>query len=90
MNRDHCSSCEHSASPFSGYGSFWWPYRPLVARVEKALHRRGAFTEIMGKVLDFCRQRRLLAEVEDEIASYPEFKYADHGQAAIAFSLLPR
>ena len=39
----------------------------------------------MGKVLDFCRQRRLLAEVEDEIASYPEFKYVDQSQAAIAF-----
>ena len=59
-----------------------------MARVEKALHRRGAFTEIMGKVLDFCRQRRLLAEVEDEIASYPEFKYVDQSQAAIAFMLV--
>ena len=41
------------------------PDGAAVARVEKALHRRGAFTEIMGKVLDFCRQRRLLAEVEE-------------------------
>lgn len=49
------------------------PDGAAVARVEKALHRRGAFTEIMGKVLDFCRQRRLLAEVEDEIASKSSF-----------------
>ena len=32
------------------------PDGAAVARVEKALHRRGAFTEIMGKVLDFCRK----------------------------------
>ena len=64
------------------------PDGAAVARVEKALHRRGAFTEIMGKVLDFCRQRRLLAEVEGEIASYPEFKYVDQSQAAIAFMLV--
>ena len=64
------------------------PDGAAVARVEKALHRRGAFTEIMGKVLDFCRQRRLLAEVEDEIASYPEFKYVDQSQAAIVFMLV--
>ena len=54
-----------------------------AARVKKALYRRGSFTEIMYKTLDFCRARRSYASVEDEIASYPEFKYADQSQASI-------
>lgn len=54
-----------------------------VARVRKALYRRGSFTEIMYKALDFCRTRRSYASVEDEIASYPEFKYVDQSQASI-------
>ena len=47
MNRDHCSSCEHSASPFSGYGSFWWPYRPL--RCSERLKDWGASPSRYGK-----------------------------------------
>lgn len=54
-----------------------------VERVRSTLHRRGSFTEIMRKALLFCAEQRPFSVVEDEIATYPEFKYVDYSQAAI-------
>lgn len=54
-----------------------------AAVVREALHRRGSFTEIMYKVLDYCKARRSYADVEAQIAKYPEFKYVDQSQASI-------
>ena len=54
-----------------------------AAVVKEALHRRGSFTEIMYKVLDYCKARRSYADVEAQIAKYPEFKYVDQSQASI-------
>ena len=59
-----------------------------VEKVECALQRRRAFTEIMVNVLGYCQEKRLLSEVEEEIASYPEFKYVDQSQASIVFMLV--
>ena len=37
----------------------------------------------MYKVLDYCKARRSYADVEAQIAKYPEFKYVDQSQASI-------
>lgn len=55
----------------------------LVEDIRWTLRRRGSFTEIMRKALLFCAERRSFSAVEDEIATYPEFKYVDYSQAAI-------
>lgn len=54
-----------------------------VERVKWTMHRRGSFTEIMRKVLEFCSVQRSFCAVEAEIAAYPEFKYIDYSQAAL-------
>ena len=54
-----------------------------IERIKWTLHRRGSFTEIMRKALEFCAEQRAFSEVEDEIATYPEFKYIDYSQAAL-------
>ena len=51
--------------------------------VEKAMFRRGSFTEIMRKILQYCKTQRTYSEAEAEIASYPEFHYVDQSQACI-------
>lgn len=38
----------------------------------------------MRKALGFCTQQRSFSEVEAEIATYPEFRYVEYSQAAIA------
>lgn len=37
---------------------------------------RSSHREILRKILDFCRERRELGEVERQVQSYPEFAYA--------------
>ena len=59
------------------------PLEVAVERVKNALHRRGSFTEIMRKALEFCGRERSFSEVEAEIATYPEFRYVECSQAAI-------
>lgn len=54
-----------------------------ISRVEETIHRRASFTEIMRKTLEFCRARRAFADVEREMAAFPEFAYSDQSQASI-------
>jgi hypothetical protein len=51
-----------------------------VAKVEKAVYRNPLHRELLYKVLEFCQQRRLLREVEDQIATFPEFGEAHQSQ----------
>lgn len=49
--------------------------RVMAAVMKQPLHR-----EILHKTLGFCRERRALTDVEQEIATYPEFKFAGQNQ----------
>ena len=47
-----------------------------VARLTEAVARQSLHREIFYKTLVFCTESRPLAEIEQQIASYPEFKHA--------------
>ncbi len=49
--------------------------RVMAVVMKQPLHR-----EILYKTLGFCRERRGLTDVEQEIATYPEFKHATQNQ----------
>jgi hypothetical protein len=51
-----------------------------AARVAAAVMKQPLHREILRKTLGFCQQRRALTDVEREIATYPEFKYAGQNQ----------
>jgi hypothetical protein len=51
-----------------------------VAGVEAAVTKQPLHREVLRKTLGFCREQRGLTAVEEEIASYPEFKYAGQNQ----------
>ena len=51
-----------------------------AARVAAAVMKQPLHREILRKTLGFCRQRRALTDVEQEIATYPEFTYAGQNQ----------
>lgn len=57
-------------------------------RVRTTLHRRASLTEIMRKTLVFCETRRTMAEVEEEMAAYPEFKHIDQTQYHVVSHLV--
>lgn len=59
------------------------PAQESVWRIQRALHRRGSFTEIMRRVILFCARQRLYSAAEEEISSYSEFKYVECSQASI-------
>ena len=63
-------------------------FEERVARVRKTLHSRGSFTEIMRKTLVFCETRRNIEDVEQEMATYPEFRYVDQSQRNIVAHLV--
>lgn len=63
-------------------------FEERVARVRKTLHSRGSFTEIMRKTLVFCETRRSIEDVEQEMATYPEFRYVDQSQRNIVAHLV--
>lgn len=55
----------------------------LEARVDAvmaAVRKQSLHREILYKTLTFCRERRELPDIEHEIATYPEFKYATQDQ----------
>ena len=54
-----------------------------MAEIEKIMSRRRSLTEIMRKILGFCKEQRSFACAEEEMATYPEFKYIDQSQASI-------
>ena len=62
-------------------------FEERVTRVRKTLHSRGSFTEIMRKTLVFCETRRSIEDVEQEMATYPEFRYVDQSQRNIVAHL---
>jgi hypothetical protein len=55
-------------------------FEARAARVMAAVNKQPLHREILYKTLGFCRERRALTAVEDEIATYPEFKYAGQNQ----------
>jgi hypothetical protein len=52
------------------------PPESPVDRVIAAVTKQPLHREIHYRTLGFCRERRALAEVEEEIATCPEFKFA--------------
>lgn len=55
-------------------------FEARVARVRAAVMRQPLHREILYKTLGYCREQRDLPDVEDEIATYPEFKHATQNQ----------
>jgi hypothetical protein len=51
-----------------------------VAKVEEAVFRSPLHRELLYKVLDYCREMRILQDVEEQIASFPEFAQASQSQ----------
>ncbi len=51
-----------------------------VERVTAVVMKQPLDREILYKTLGFCRERRALTDIEEEIASYPEFQYATQNQ----------
>lgn len=56
------------------------PLEERLADLERAVTRHPLHREILYRTLAFCEQRRELAAIEDEIASYPEFRRAVQDQ----------
>ena len=54
-----------------------------VQCVRWMLGRRHAFTQIMRKTLELCSTRKSYGQVEEAMAGFPEFRYADQSQASI-------
>jgi hypothetical protein len=55
-------------------------FEARVAGVKAAVTKQPLHREILRKTLGFCREQRGLTAVEQEIASYPEFKYAGQNE----------
>lgn len=51
-------------------------FEEAVERLSAAVRLTPRFREIYLKLLDFCRERRGLAEAEREVEGYPEYPYA--------------
>ena len=49
-------------------------------RVRAVVMKQTLHREILSQTLGFCRERRALTDVEDEIATYPEFQCATQDQ----------
>lgn len=59
-----------------------------LAEIERTLTRQSLHREILYKTLAFCQERRTMREVEDAIASFPEFKTATQNQYFLMNSLV--
>ncbi|MGV8084119.1 MAG: hypothetical protein AB2L09_10880 [Coriobacteriia bacterium] len=55
-------------------------FEARVERVRAAVMRQPLHREILYKTLGFCRERRDLPDIEQKIATYPEFKHATQNQ----------
>lgn len=56
------------------------PFEARLAKLEATVTRHPLHREILYRTLGFCQQARSLAEIEDQIASYPEFGRAVQDQ----------
>jgi len=55
-------------------------FEEQVEKVRACVYNQPAHREILYRTLVFCETRRGFSEVEDEIACYPEFGYAQQNQ----------
>ncbi len=59
------------------------PFEERLKKLEREAVRHPLHREINYKILRYCQARHALAEVEDEIASYPEFRHATLNQHSL-------
>lgn len=79
-----CDPADDDASAEEGKASSELSFEERLTILERAVVRQPLHREILYKTLAFCRDRRSLREVEEQIALFPEFRHAVQDQYHLA------